>query len=116
MKSLTLHFVLGWLLVIVTLALIGFYIPGRDATIGESYLIFFFHFPSAINCLNFFVLAGVLSGLYLTKRTPELEFRYDPSISQGSDILSLLDSLEIQPAGDETAEEATVTNRDVEPE
>ncbi len=46
------------------------------------------------------------------KRTPELEFRYDPSISQGSEILSLLDSLAIEPADAETAEDSTATNRD----
>ena len=67
MRGLQIHFVLGWLLVVGTLALIGFYVPGKDRTIGESYLIFFFHFPSAMNCLNFFVFSGVLSLIYLVR-------------------------------------------------
>ena len=73
MKGLNIHFALGWLLVVVTLGLIGFYIPGRDKVIGESYLIFFFHFPSAINCLNFFMFSGVLSLIYLIRRRPSVD-------------------------------------------
>ncbi len=68
-----LHLSLGWVGVLATLALIGFYVPTADETIGESYLIFFFHFPSAVNCLNLFVIAGVVSGLYLIKASPRLD-------------------------------------------
>ena len=62
-----LHWAIGWAGVITTLALIGFYVPSAERTIGESYLIFFFHFPSAVNCLNFFVIAGFVSLIYLLK-------------------------------------------------
>ncbi|MCH2375667.1 MAG: cytochrome c biogenesis protein [Planctomycetes bacterium] len=70
MKSLLIHFLIGWLLVGVTLAMVGFYVPGSDETIGSSYLIFFFHFPSAINCLNLFLFSGALSLLYLRGQQP----------------------------------------------
>ncbi len=73
MKPLQVHFVLGWLLVVGTLAMVGFYVPGKEKVIGESYLIFFFHFPSAVNCLNFFMFSGFLSFLYLVRRTPSLD-------------------------------------------
>lgn len=58
------HNTIGWLLVLVTLGLVGFSVPPTEDTIGESYLIFFFHFPSAINCMIFFLIAGGV-GLYL---------------------------------------------------
>ena len=64
------HAGLGWILVIATLACVGFWVPPAEKEIGESYLIFFFHFPSAINCLNFFFFAGVASAYYLIRRTP----------------------------------------------
>ena len=67
------HLVLGWFGVLATLGLIGFYVPAADRVIGESYLIFFFHFPSAINCLNFFVLSGIVSLLYLFLNRPSLD-------------------------------------------
>ena len=73
MRGLQIHFVLGWLLVVGTLALIGFYVPGKDRTIGESYLIFFFHFPSAMNCLNFFFFSGILSLIYLVSGKRSLD-------------------------------------------
>ena len=64
------HMALGWVLVIATLALVGFRVPAADVKIGESYLIFFFHFPSAINCLNLFFFAGLASIYHLWRRTP----------------------------------------------
>ena len=64
------HAGLGWILVIATLACVGFWVPPAEKEIGESYLIFFFHFPSAINCLNFFFFGGVASAYYLIRRTP----------------------------------------------
>jgi heme exporter protein C len=63
------HFGLGWALVIATLALIGYWVPPEETVLGTSYLIFFFHFPSAINCLNFFIFAGVASAWHLARRT-----------------------------------------------
>lgn len=65
------HLALGWLMVLVTLGMVGFWIPPSDKVIGESYLIFFFHFPSAVNCLNLFMIAGIFSGLYLVRKKPE---------------------------------------------
>ena len=70
MKLIGIHLLVAWALVIVTLALIGFYIPPKEKTLGESYLIFFFHFPSAMNCLNFFFFGGICSAVYLVKRSP----------------------------------------------
>lgn len=68
------HLTLGWILVIVTLGLAAFWVPPSEATIGESYLIFFFHFPSAVNCLNLFLLAGIFGFLYLVSRKPKWDF------------------------------------------
>ncbi|MEM7234797.1 MAG: cytochrome c biogenesis protein CcsA [Planctomycetota bacterium] len=75
-RSLQFHHAIGWLLVLVTLYLVGYYVPGggivdeagKPAIGGSSYLIFFFHFPSAVNCLNFFIFGGIVSGWYLARR------------------------------------------------
>lgn len=67
------HLLLAWAGVVSTLALIGFYVPSAEKTIGASYLIFFFHFPSAVNCLNLFVVAGIVSAVFLVRRTPHLD-------------------------------------------
>ena len=63
--ALRLHCLIGWILVTVTLAMVAFYVPRYDPILGNSYLIFFWHFPSAINCMNFFLAAGVFCGLFL---------------------------------------------------
>jgi heme exporter protein C len=73
MNTLKLHYLIGWSLALVTLALMAFYVPLRENILGQSYLIFFYHFPSAINCLLFFGLAGVLSGLYLATGSAEAD-------------------------------------------
>ena len=65
--SLQVHNAIGWILVLVTLGLVGFYVPPSAAQLKESYLIFFFHYPSAVNCLNFFILAGIISAVFLTR-------------------------------------------------
>jgi heme exporter protein C len=64
------HLATGWLLVLVLLGMIGFWVPAAVEGMPNptSYLIFFFHFPSAVNCLNFFAFAGVLSLLHLARR------------------------------------------------
>jgi heme exporter protein C len=64
--SIRLHFFTGWILVIATLGLVAFYAPRAVDMIGESYLIFFFHFPSAVNCMLLFLLAGIISVVYLS--------------------------------------------------
>src|SRR5207249_4037325 len=42
-----------------------------EEILGRSYLIFFFHFPSAITCLLFFGFAGVLSAIHLATGSEE---------------------------------------------
>ena len=64
---------LGWILVLVTLAFVGFWVPPEEKTLGSSYLIFFFHFPSAINCMNLFVIGGVFSFLCLLNKNSSLK-------------------------------------------
>ncbi|MBI4587181.1 MAG: cytochrome c biogenesis protein CcsA [Planctomycetes bacterium] len=54
------HLVLGWALVLATLYLVCFAVPMQEETLQESYLIFYFHFPSAISCLVLFVIAGLV--------------------------------------------------------
>lgn len=74
--SLQVHNAIGWALVLVTLGCVGFWVPaqgivdeaGQDAIGGSSYLIFFFHFPSAVNCLNFFIIAGGVAAWNLFRR------------------------------------------------
>ncbi len=68
LRGLGLHFAIAWVMVIALLYLVGHYVPGVDRQIGSSYLIFYFHFPSAINCLNFFIFGGVMSGIYLWRK------------------------------------------------
>jgi heme exporter protein C len=70
LKSLTVHWTVAWALVAGCLALVGFYVPGTVKYIGESYLIFFFHFPSAIVCMLLFLAAGALGARYLIRRNP----------------------------------------------
>ena len=53
------HLTIGWALVLVTLYYVGFVVPPAEVKLGSSYLIFFFHFPSAINCLNLFFFGGL---------------------------------------------------------
>lgn len=65
MRFLTLHFAAGWALALATLALMAWYVPLEEKVLGQSYLIFFYHFPSAISCLLFFALAGALSAAHL---------------------------------------------------
>lgn len=77
------HTILGWLLAAATFGLIGFYLPPRDATIGESYLIFFIHFPSAISSLLFFICAGGLSLDYLIRRRPASDLWASTAVEVG---------------------------------
>ncbi len=64
---------LGWLLVLNTLRLMAFKVPGTEEKLGGSYLIFFFHFPSAVNCLLFFGMAGLASIAYLVEQSPNAD-------------------------------------------
>jgi heme exporter protein C len=70
---LALHFAVGWALVAVTLWLAMYYVPLSEKALGPSYLIFFFHFPSAITCLLFFGFAGVLSAIQLATGSEEAD-------------------------------------------
>ncbi len=62
------HFALGSVGLILTLWMVGNYVPGAVEKIGASYLIFFFHFPSALSCLTLFVISGAASGVYVFHR------------------------------------------------
>src|SRR5262245_41831859 len=69
MKSLNLNFLAGWLLALATLTLMAFYVPPAIVGLDNNYLIFFYHFPSAIDCLVFFLIAGVASAVHLAKKS-----------------------------------------------
>ena len=64
--SLKLLAAIGWGLILATLYLMAFILPLEEKVLGTSYLIFFYHFPSAINCLVFFGIAAVASLKYLS--------------------------------------------------
>ena len=64
---------LGWAMVIITLSFVGFWVPQEERQLGSSYLIFFFHFPSALNCMEFFLLGGVFSAIYLRNQSPSMD-------------------------------------------
>ena len=65
MRGLSVHYAIGWLLVTAALGLVAFYAPFSAMNLGSNYLIFFFHFASAITCLLFFALAGLFSIAFL---------------------------------------------------
>ena len=83
LSSISLHLAAGWALVIITLGLIGFWVPPREETIGESYLILFFHVPSAVSCMILYVLAGCLSLCYLLRRAPLCDFLAASAVEVG---------------------------------
>ncbi|MFP6632880.1 MAG: cytochrome c biogenesis protein CcsA [Planctomycetota bacterium] len=64
---------LGWAMVIITLSFVGFWVPQEERQLGSSYLIFFFHFPSALNCMEFFLMGGVFSAIYLRNKSPSMD-------------------------------------------
>ena len=74
---------LGWAMVIVTLSFVGFWVPQEERQLGSSYLIFFFHFPSALNCMEFFLLGGVFSAIYLRNKNPSMDLWAVSSIEVG---------------------------------
>ncbi len=73
MKRLSLIYLAGWILVLATLGLVAFYVPLKEKALGENYLIFFFHFPSAFTCLIFFTVAGVASLVQLINSSEEAD-------------------------------------------
>ena len=81
--SLQINNAAGWAMVIITLAFVGFWVPHEEKVLGSSYLIFFFHFPSAINCMNLFVIGGVCSFLYLLNRNPSMDLWATSAIEVG---------------------------------
>src|SRR5262245_51529648 len=85
MKSLHLNFVLGWLLALATLTMMAFYVPPSIRVLDNTYLIFFYHFPSAIDCLVFFLIAGVASALHLATASPATD-----RVAQGAVEVGLL--------------------------
>ena len=64
---------LGWAMVILTLYFVCYWVPQEERQLGSSYLIFFFHFPSALNCMEFFLLGGVFSAIYLRNKSPSMD-------------------------------------------
>ena len=74
---------LGWAMVIITLSFVGFWVPQEERQLGSSYLIFFFHFPSALNCMEFFLLGGVFSAIYLRNKNPSMDLWAVASIEGG---------------------------------
>jgi heme exporter protein C len=62
---LALHLVVGFAAVVGTLYLACFHAPAEEINLGSSYLIFYFHFPSAFSCLTIFVMSGVISVMQL---------------------------------------------------
>ncbi len=74
---------LGWAMVIITLSFVGFWVPQEERQLGSSYLIFFFHFPSALNCMEFFLLGGVFSVIYLRNKSPSMDLWAVSSIEVG---------------------------------
>ena len=81
--SLQINNAAGWVMVIITLAFVGFWVPHEEKVLGSSYLIFFFHFPSAINCMNLFVIGGVCSFIYLLNRNPSMDLWATSAIEVG---------------------------------
>ena len=74
---------LGWAMVIITLSFVGFWVPQEERQLGSSYVIFFFHFPSALNCMEFFLLGGVFSAIYLRNKNPSMDLWAVASIEVG---------------------------------
>ncbi len=74
---------IGWAMVITTLAFVGYWVPHEVEVLDDNYLIFFFHFPSAVNCMNLFVIGGVCSLLYLWKRNPSMDLWATSAIEVG---------------------------------
>ena len=81
--SLQINNAVGWIMVIITLAFVGCWVPHEEKVLGSSYLIFFFHFPSAINCMNLFVIGGVCSFIYLLNRNPSMDLWATSAIEVG---------------------------------
>ena len=74
---------LGWAMVILTLYFVCYWVPQEERQLGSSYLIFFFHFPSALNCMEFFLLGGVFSAIYLRNKSPSMDLWAVSSIEVG---------------------------------
>lgn len=83
LRCLHLHFLLGWALVAVTLYLVCFKVPLEEKNLGVSYLIFFYHFPSAVNCLNLFVTAGGIAVAQLIWRSARVDLAAASAIEVG---------------------------------
>ena len=83
LMSLQINNAVGWIMVIITLAFVGYWVPHEEQKLGSNYLIFFFHFPSAINCLNLFVIGGVCSFIYLLNRNPSMDLWATSAIEVG---------------------------------
>jgi heme exporter protein C len=81
--DLRLHMALAVGLCIATLALVAWHAPPRVEGLGESYLIFFMHLPSAVNSLLFFLVGGAFSGAYLTMGNPRNDVYASSAVTVG---------------------------------
>jgi len=69
------HAVIAMLLVIALNLLVTLWVPFWIKGIGASYLIFFYHFPSAINLFLFYAGVAGASALYLKTKNPVWDVR-----------------------------------------
>lgn len=81
--ALAAHLVLGFALVITTLYYVTHHVPLYETVLRENYLIFYFHFPSAITCLTLFLIAGLISIRHLRSGAPALDLRSASAIEVG---------------------------------
>ena len=81
--ALAVHLLIGFGLVVGTLYLVCFHAPLEEVTLGTSYLIFYFHFPSAISCLTIFVIAGVVSVFQLKSGSLSHDRRASSAVEVG---------------------------------
>lgn len=74
-KGFLAHAVFAMLLVILLNILVTYWVPFWIQGIGASYLIFFYHFPSAINLFLFYAVVAATSAMYLKTKDPIWDVR-----------------------------------------
>ena len=74
-RGFTAHAVLALLMLLALNYMAATYVPFWIKGIGASYLIFFYHFPAAINVFVFYGAVAGASALYLKTRNPIWDVR-----------------------------------------
>lgn len=69
-RGFTAHAIIALILIIVLNVMLVRYVPLEIKFLGSSYLIFFYHFPSALNVFVFYGALMAASALYLKTRNP----------------------------------------------